>query len=53
MQKINLDQGKRYTFATHVNDILLPREEAEAMEAFRVVIDPGKHTPRRVHSDAE
>jgi len=51
--KINLNGGKRYTFATHVNDVLLPREEAEAMEAFRVVIEPGRQTPAHTHDDAE
>ena len=53
MRKIRVDQGKRYTFATHINDMLLPREEAEVMEAFRVVIEPGKYTHQHIHTDTE
>jgi quercetin dioxygenase-like cupin family protein len=51
--KINIHQGKRYTFPTHVNDMLLPRENAEAMEAFLVIIEPGQSTHFHSHSDTE
>ncbi|MHB9109869.1 MAG: cupin domain-containing protein [Armatimonadota bacterium] len=53
MRKIHITDGKRYTFATHINDMLLPREEAEVMEAFRVVIEPGKYTHQHAHADTE
>ncbi|MCL5104317.1 MAG: cupin domain-containing protein [Armatimonadetes bacterium] len=53
MQKINVRQGKRYAFNTHINEILLPREEAESMEAFYVIIEPGNYTHCHSHSDTE
>lgn len=53
MLKINFKHGKRYTFATHINDMLLPREKAEVMEAFSVIIEPGKFTHSHVHTDTE
>jgi len=53
MRKIHITDGKRYAFATHINDMLLPREEAEVMEAFRVVIEPGKYTHQHAHADTE
>jgi mannose-6-phosphate isomerase-like protein (cupin superfamily) len=53
MLKIHFTQGKRYTFPTHVNDVLLPREQAECVEAFGVVIEPGKFTHDHVHEDTE
>lgn len=53
MLKTKFDEGKRYRFATHINDILLPREEAEVIEAFKVVIEPGQYTHRHVHPEAE
>ena len=53
MLKRRIDAGKRYVFKTHINDILLPREEAEVIEAFRVVIEPGKYTHAHVHEDTE
>ena len=51
--KTNLRQAKRYAFATHVNDMLLPREKTEILEAFLVVIEPGKSTHLHAHSDTE
>ena len=53
MLKIHVKQGKRYTFATHINDMLLPREQAESIEAFYVIIEPGKFTHSHVHTDTE
>lgn len=53
MHKIKVTEGKRYTFKTHINDILLPREKAEAVEAFYVIIEPGKQTHMHVHGDTE
>ena len=53
MRKIKLTAGKRYEFATHINEMLLPREQAEVMEAFYVIIEPGKYTHWHVHEDTE
>ncbi len=53
MQKIQVTAGKRYQFATHINDILLPREEAECLEAFLVVINPGQYTHLHKHVENE
>lgn len=53
MLKINVKQGKRYNFATHINEILLPREQAEVIEAFYVIIEPGKFTHSHIHEDTE
>lgn len=53
LMKINLRQAKRYAFATHVNDMLLPRETTEVLEAFLVVIEPGKFTHPHSHADTE
>ena len=53
MPAININDGKRYHFATHINDMLLPREKAESIEAFYVIIEAGKYTHSHVHSDTE
>lgn len=53
MRKIHVDQGKRYQFATHINDMLLPREQAESIEAFLVIIEIGQFTHRHTHDDTE
>jgi len=53
MIKTNIHQGKRYTFKTHINEILLPREKAEGIEAFLVIIEPGQFTHLHSHSDTE
>lgn len=53
MLRINITQGKRYTFKTHINEVVLPREQAEIVEAFRVIIEPGKSTHFHVHDDTE
>ena len=39
--------------ATHINEMLLPREQAESLEAFYVIIEPGKYTHSHVHDDVE
>jgi mannose-6-phosphate isomerase-like protein (cupin superfamily) len=51
--KININSGKRYVFKTHINEILLPRENAEIIEAFLVIIEPGKYTHLHKHDDTE
>ena len=53
MLRINVAKGKRYTFKTHINEMLLPRENAESIEAFRVIVEPGKATHLHVHNDTE
>jgi mannose-6-phosphate isomerase-like protein (cupin superfamily) len=51
--KINVRDGKRYTVPTHACDMLLPREKAEVLEAYHVIVDPGRFTPKHVHPDME
>jgi len=53
MLKINVKKGKRYALKTHVNEVLLPREEAEVIEAFHVIIEPGNYTHPHAHDDTE
>ena len=53
MLRIKATEGKRYTFKTHINEMLLPREKAEIIEAFRVIVEPGKQTHMHVHHDTE
>ncbi len=53
MHKIGFTRGKRYSFATHINEMLLPREQAESIEAFRVIVKPGLQTHLHVHTDTE
>ncbi|HEY3376270.1 MAG TPA: cupin domain-containing protein [Armatimonadota bacterium] len=48
-----ITDGKRYQFATHINDMLLPREQAEAVEVFLVIIEPGQYTHAHAHSGNE
>jgi mannose-6-phosphate isomerase-like protein (cupin superfamily) len=43
----------RYRFPTHTNDLILDRSQAEAAEAFLVVLDPGEAPPLHVHDDTE
>jgi quercetin dioxygenase-like cupin family protein len=43
----------RYRFPTHANDLVMDRAEAEATEAFMVVIEPGHSTPLHVHYETE
>lgn len=52
-KKIQVQQGKRYRFRTHINEMLLAREEAEGIEAFQVIVEPGKQTHAHVHEDTE
>ncbi|HEX2951466.1 MAG TPA: cupin domain-containing protein [Armatimonadota bacterium] len=49
MRKMSVADGKRYVFKTHINDMVLPREQAEVLEAFNVVIEPGKYTHLHTH----
>ena len=43
----------RYRFPTHTNDLVMDRSEAEASEAFMVVLEPGEAPPLHRHDDTE
>jgi len=43
----------RYRFPTHTNELVMDRAEAEASEAFMVVLEPGEAPPLHVHHDTE
>lgn len=43
----------RYRFPTHTNDLIMDRRDADASEAFFVVLEPGEAPPLHVHRDAE
>ena len=43
----------RYRFPTHTNDLVMDRSEAEASEAFMVVLEPGEAPPLHQHDDTE
>lgn len=43
----------RYRFPTHTNDLVMDRSQAEAAEAFMVVLEPGESPPLHVHDDTE
>jgi mannose-6-phosphate isomerase-like protein (cupin superfamily) len=43
----------RYTFPTHINDLVIDRAEAAASEVFVVIIEPGKATHLHRHDDVE
>jgi len=44
---------KRYTFPTHINDLIFDRSEASSSEAFMVVLHEGQATPLHQHPDTE
>ena len=43
----------RYSFPTHVNDLVMDRAEAETSEVFIVALAPGEAPPLHVHHDTE
>jgi mannose-6-phosphate isomerase-like protein (cupin superfamily) len=43
----------RYRFPTHTNDLVIDRSQAEASEAFLVVLEPKEAPPLHVHEDTE
>lgn len=43
----------RYRFPTHINDIVIPREQAAASEAFMVIIEKDSAPPLHKHDDTE
>ncbi|NQT92334.1 MAG: cupin domain-containing protein [Lentisphaerae bacterium] len=46
-------QRQRYTFPTHVNELVLDRSEAVCSEVFVVIVEPGKAPPMHSHDDTE
>jgi mannose-6-phosphate isomerase-like protein (cupin superfamily) len=44
---------KRYTFPTHINDIVIDRADATTSEVFMVIVEPGKATHLHRHGDVE
>lgn len=43
----------RYRFPTHTNNLVMDRSQAEAAEAFMVVLEPNEAPPLHVHDDTE
>jgi mannose-6-phosphate isomerase-like protein (cupin superfamily) len=44
---------KRYSFPTHINDLVIDRADAATSEAFVVIVEPGKATHVHRHDDVE
>jgi len=53
IKKILLSEGEKFSFETHINEFLLPRESAELSEVFSVVIPVGFATHGHEHDDRE
>lgn len=47
------DKILRYKFPTHINDIVIPREEASSSECFMVLIEKDGALPPHKHDDCE
>ena len=43
----------RYQFPTHMNDLIIDRDQAANSEAFVVVLKPGHAPPLHIHNDME
>jgi mannose-6-phosphate isomerase-like protein (cupin superfamily) len=43
----------RYTFPTHINDLMIDRADAKTSEVFIVIVKPGKATHLHRHDDVE
>ncbi len=43
----------RYTFPTHINDLVINRTESETSEVFIVEIAPNNAPPLHIHKDTE
>ena len=44
---------RRYSFPTHINDLVMDRAEAATSEVFVVVLKPGQAPPLHKHDDTE
>lgn len=53
MIKIHKDNGKRFKFASHINEFLIPREKTSSSETFLVIIEPNKSTHLHKHDETE
>ena len=49
----NSSEYKRYTFPTHINDLIIDRADATTSEVFIVVLRPGQATHLHKHDDTE
>jgi mannose-6-phosphate isomerase-like protein (cupin superfamily) len=47
------EKSKRYMFPTHINELVMDRNEAAFSETFIVIIEPGKAPPLHKHDDTE
>lgn len=47
------EKTKRYIFPTHINELVMDRNEAAFSETFIVIIEPGKAPPLHKHDDTE
>jgi mannose-6-phosphate isomerase-like protein (cupin superfamily) len=47
------DARRRYTFPTHINDLVIDRKDCAVSEVFVVTVDPGKAVHLHRHDDAE
>ncbi|MFZ4779222.1 MAG: cupin domain-containing protein [Terrimicrobiaceae bacterium] len=45
--------SKRYTFPTHVNELVIDRSQSETSEVFLVLLNPGQSPPLHKHDDTE
>jgi quercetin dioxygenase-like cupin family protein len=46
-------QVKRYSFPTHINDLLIDRAQSNFSEVFMVIVEPGKSVHHHKHTDTE
>jgi len=44
---------KRYTFPTHINDLVIDRAKSSMSEVFMVIVEPGKTVMHHKHDDTE
>jgi mannose-6-phosphate isomerase-like protein (cupin superfamily) len=49
----NTEQTTRYSFPTHINDLVMDRSYAKYSEVFIVLIEPDKAPPLHKHDDTE
>jgi len=49
----NTRETRRYTFPTHINDLVIDRSESATSEVFVVIVRPGQATHMHQHEDAE
>ena len=47
------DSLKRYSFPTHINDLVIDRYKSSVSEVFMVIVEPGKSVMHHKHDDTE